>query len=88
MCNGANFDDQPNAKVTALVLTLTPAKSVQNCQINLLHFAWKIQQMDDIGSLASDFQRNQAVSMDYFPSNTSFSFSDNVASEKGFWIKS
>jgi len=41
-----------------------------------------------IGIVASDFQTNRNDSMGYFPSKTSFSFSDKVASEKGFWIKS
>ena len=34
-----------------------------------------------------DFQRNRVVSIVYFPSNTSFSFSDKAETENGFWIK-
>ena len=38
---------------------------------------------EHIGIVASNFQRNRTDSIGYFPSNTSLSFSDNVASENG-----
>ena len=37
-----------------------------------------------IGKVASNFQRNRAVSMAYFPSNISFNFSDEVTNETCF----
>ena len=63
-------------------MDVTDTVRTGRCNLEFLSKGWKFQV--NIGTLASDFQGNLTDFMYYSPSNTSFSFSDNVAIENGF----
>ena len=52
----------------ALVLTWTSVKSMQHCQINLSHFAWKIQEIDNM--LIKHFQLKCVERHSHFAAKT------------------